>query len=90
MLDKLRSIDLHYQDLEARLGASETYADPALVARLNKEQRELEPVVTAYRAYMRRKKDLADAETLMTRISGSWPRRSSSRPGRTSSAWRRS
>ena len=41
MLDKLRSIDLHYQDLEARLGASETYADPALVARLNKEQREL-------------------------------------------------
>ncbi len=66
MLDKLRSIDLHYQDLEARLGASETYADPALVARLNKEQRELEPVVTAYRAYMRRKKDLADAETLMS------------------------
>ena len=66
MLDKLRSIDLHYQDLEARLGASETYADPALVARLNKEQRELEPVVTAYRAYMRRKKDLADAEALMS------------------------
>ena len=66
MLDKLRSIDLHYQDLEARLGASETYADPALVARLNKEQRELEPVVTAYRAYMRRKKDLADAETIMS------------------------
>ena len=66
MLDKLRSIDLHYQDLEARLGASETYADPALVARLNKEQRELEPVVTAYRAYVRRKKDLADAEALMS------------------------
>ena len=37
MLDKLRSLDLHYADLEARLGASETYADPALVAKLNKE-----------------------------------------------------
>ena len=66
MLDKLRSIDLHYQDLEARLGASETYADPALVARLNKEQRELEPVVTAYRAYQKRRRDLSDAQELLS------------------------
>ncbi len=66
MLDKLRSLDLHYADLEARLGASETYADPALVAKLNKEQKELEPVVTAYRAYMRRSRDLEEAETLLS------------------------
>ena len=39
--------------------------DPALVARLNKEQRELEPVVMAYRAYQRRRQDLEDAEALM-------------------------
>ena len=37
---------------------------PALVARLNKEQRELEPVVMAYRAYQRRRQDLEDAEAL--------------------------
>ena len=43
----------------------ETYEDPALVARLNKEQRELEPVVMAYRAYQRRRQDLEDAEALM-------------------------
>ena len=65
MMEKLRSLDLHYADVEARLGAPETYDDPALVAKLNKEQRELEPVVTAYRAYQRRRQDLADAEVLM-------------------------
>ena len=65
MMEKLRSLDLHYADVEARLGAPETYDDPAQVAKLNKEQRELELVVTAYRAYQRRRQDLADAEALM-------------------------
>ena len=65
MMEKLRALDLHYADVEARLSAPETYEDPALVARLNKEQRELEPVVTAYRAYQRRRQDLEDAEALM-------------------------
>ena len=66
MMEKLRSLDLHYADVEARLGAPETYDDPALVAKLNKEQRELEPVVSAYRAYQRRRQDLAGAEALMS------------------------
>ena len=65
MMEKLRALDLHYADVEARLSAPETYEDPALVARLNKEQRELEPVVMGYRAYQRRRQDLEDAEALM-------------------------
>ena len=65
MMEKLRALDFHYADVEARLSAPETYEDPALVARLNKEQRELEPVVMAYRAYQRRRQDLEDAEALM-------------------------
>ncbi|MBM6788877.1 peptide chain release factor 1 [Flavonifractor plautii] len=65
MMEKLRALDLHYADVEARLSAPETYEDPALVARLNKEQRELEPVVMAYRAYQRRRQDLEDADALM-------------------------
>ena len=65
MMEKLRALDLHYADVEARLSAPETYEDPALVARLNKEQRELEPVVMDYRAYQRRRQDLEDAEALM-------------------------
>ena len=65
MMEKLRALDLHYADVEARLSAPEPYEDPALVARLNKEQRELEPVVMAYRAYQRRRQELEDAEALM-------------------------
>lgn len=66
MHDKLRNLELHYQDLEARLNATETYADPALVAKLNKEQMELQPVVTAYRTYLRRGQDMEEAQDLMS------------------------
>ena len=37
MTDNLKSIELRYQELEARLAANETYADPELVSRLNRE-----------------------------------------------------
>ena len=64
--DKLNALENQYAELEARLAAPETYGDPALVARLNKEQRELEPVVTAYRAYQKRRRDLSDAQELLS------------------------
>ena len=51
MLEKLRLIEQRYAEMEAQLAAPETYDDTALVTRLNKEQRELEPVVMAYREY---------------------------------------
>jgi peptide chain release factor 1 len=66
MLDKLADLELKYSALEAQLGAGETYADPALVARLNREQKELEPVVTAYRAYCRRKDEMEQARQLLS------------------------
>ena len=66
MMEKLRSLDLHYADVEARLGAPETYDDPALVAKLNKEQRELEPLVTAYRSWCKAGEDLRGAEALLS------------------------
>ena len=65
MQQKLSALDLRFASIEAQLGAGETYNDPALVAKLNKEQRELEPVVTAWRAYTRRQQDLKEAEELM-------------------------
>ncbi len=64
--EKLKALDRQYAELEARLAAPETYGDPVRVARLNKEQRDLEPVVAAYRTYVRRQKDLADAQALMS------------------------
>ena len=65
MTDNLKNIELRYAELEARLAANETYSDPELVSRLNREQKELEPLVTAYRALCRAQSDLTEAETLL-------------------------
>ena len=66
MQDNLKNIELRYQELEARLAANETYSDPELVSRLNREQKELEPLVTAWRALCRARSDLAGAEGLLS------------------------
>ena len=51
MLDKLDAVEAKYSQIEAQLAAPETYGDPAQVARLNREQTQLQPVVETYRAY---------------------------------------
>ncbi len=65
MLDKLRDVEHKYDVLQARLNAPETYGDPALVARLNREEKELTPLMEAYRAWKKRKEDLVGAEELL-------------------------
>ena len=65
MIGQLRDVELKYAEIEARLAANETYADPDLVSRLNKEQRELEPLVTAYRSLCKATEDLEVAESLL-------------------------
>ena len=64
--EKLKALENQYAEVEARLAAPETYDAPARVARLNKEQRELEPVVTTYRACVKRRQDLHEAESLLS------------------------
>ena len=66
MLDKLKDVEYKYEDLQARLNAPETYGDPALVARLNREEKELAPLMETYRAWKKRKQDLVDAEDMMS------------------------
>ncbi len=65
MTEKLTAVELRYAELEARLAANETYNDPELVSRLNREQKELEPLVTAYRSLCRARENLAGAEELL-------------------------
>ena len=65
MTDRLKSIELRYAQIEARLAANETYADPELVSRLNKEQKELEPIATAYRSLVKARQALRDAQALL-------------------------
>ena len=66
MQDKIEAIALKYENIEAQLGASETYEDPALVARLNKEQQELQPIVETYRALQKRQEEQRQAEVLLS------------------------
>ena len=66
MQDKLAAIEAKYSQIEARLGASETYEDPALVAKLNKEQTELAPLVETYRTYLRTQQSHQEAESLLS------------------------
>lgn len=65
MLDKLHAIEAKYSQIEARLAASETYDDPALVAKLNKEQAELQELVETFRIYRQTLAHRDEAETLL-------------------------
>ena len=66
MLDKLGAVEARYSQIEARLAAPETYDDPAAVARLNKEQNELSPVVETYRSYLDARERRVQAEELLS------------------------
>ena len=66
MEDKLKALERRYAHIEGQLGASETYADPELVARLNKEQRELEDIVVTYRQLQTARQSLKEAKELLS------------------------
>ena len=66
MLDKLIAIEEKYVDLEMRMQASEVYSDNAVYAKLAKEQKEITPVVEAYRRYKKAENDAQGAKELMS------------------------
>ena len=65
MLDKLRELALRYEDLEAQLSDPAVYGDAARLRQVNRERKELEPLVETYQAYLRAKQDKAEAEELL-------------------------
>ena len=65
MLNKLQGVDVRYQELQEQLADPAVYADPALLRRLSREQKELEPIVEAWRAYRRAESDLEAARELL-------------------------
>ena len=66
MLDKLIVIDEKFQTLEKRMQEPDVYTDPALYARLAREQKEIQPVVDAYRRYEKARRDMEGARELMS------------------------
>ncbi len=66
MLDKLREIAQNFENLEQRMAQPEVYSDPAAYAKLAREQKELAPLVEAYRAYEKNRQDAEAARELMS------------------------
>ena len=65
MFEKLKLLKNQYEQLCARMEMPETYADPTLFARYERESRELAPIVEAYCAYERACAAMEEALELM-------------------------
>ena len=65
MLDKLKQVEDRYEELCARAEQPDFYADPKKAAAWLREQKELAPIVAAYRAYCAAQRDMQDAAELM-------------------------
>ena len=66
MTEKLRAIEERYEALARQLEDPAVYGDPEKLKKLNREQKELAPVVEAFRAYRRAEGDLRDAQELLS------------------------
>ena len=61
MWEKLKQLARRYDEVGKLLEVPEIYADPKKLRALTREQKELESVVTAYRAYLKCEDDIAQA-----------------------------
>ncbi len=66
MLEKLEEIEKRYIAAGERMMSQEAWDDPALAARLAREQKELESVVEAYRRYKKALSDEEEARSLLS------------------------
>ncbi len=65
MFERLKLLKNQYEEICRRMEMPETYSDPSLYAKLDKESRELAPIVEAYCAYEKASADMEDALVLM-------------------------
>ena len=66
MLDKLRAVENRYEELCAKSEQPDFYNDPKKAASLLREKNDLELIVETFRAYNRAKRDMEDAQELMS------------------------
>ena len=65
MLDKLKDLDLRYEDLESQLGDPRVYGDAEKLRQVILQLKELLPVVETYRAYQAADSRRREAEELL-------------------------
>ena len=65
MFERLHALKNQYEELQRRMELPETYSEPRLYARCEREARELQPLVEAYAAWERTEQTMASARELM-------------------------
>ena len=65
MLEKLRLVEERYMEMAERAGQPDFYADPKAASKLLREQKRLEPIVTAYRSFCKAKKEVDELREML-------------------------
>jgi len=65
MFEKLKLISEKFAELETKMASPEYYNEPAVYKKLAREQKELAPLVEAFREYERVEASVRDAEALL-------------------------
>ena len=66
MLEKLKAIEARLTEVERQLSDPSVYGDRDKLTALSREQKELTPVVSAYRAYVRASQTAEDASAMLS------------------------
>ena len=65
MLEKLRLVEERYLEMAERAGQPDFYTDPKAASKLLREQKRLEPIVTAYRSYRKTEQEAQDLRGML-------------------------
>ena len=66
MLEKLKAIEARLTEVERQLSDPSVYGDRERLTALSREQKELTPIVSAYRAYVRASQTAEDASAMLS------------------------
>ena len=66
MLEKLAAVENRYEEICARSEQPDFYADPKKAAATLREKNDLEPIIEAFRAYRAARRDMEEAQELMS------------------------
>ena len=66
MLEKLKLVEARYLEMAERAAQPDFYNDPRSASQLLKEQRQLEPIITAYRSYMKTLQEQDDLRAMLS------------------------
>ena len=66
MLEKLKLVEARYPEMAERAAQPDFYNDPKAASQLLKEQRQLEPIITAYRSYRKTMQEQDDLRAMLS------------------------